>query len=346
VRYYATESYLGNIGSFPVGLANTNLSWQKKYDQNIGLDFALLNRKLSGRFEYYTSTTTGMLTDITAPPSMGFATYRENLGDVENKGVEAMLNWRVWNNAKRTNFVSVHASIAHNKNTMKKISESLRAWNDQQDANIEEGGNIPAVRFVEGQSMSAIWAVQSRGIDPANGRESFVRKNGDITYNWSAEDQVVIGDALPKITGIGGVNVEFYNFTLNVVAEYRLGGQIYNHTLVNRVENANLHANVDKRVSTDRWMQEGDMARFKAITDQSLTRPTSRFVEDNNVLTLRSINLTYDFRDFAFLKKSFIQRMRASVFLNDIATLSSVKIERGIDYPFARNISFALQLTF
>jgi len=157
---------------------------------------------------------------------------------------------------------------------------------------------------------------------------------------------VVVGDALPKIVGLAGINIEFFNFTLNVVGEYQLGGQMYNQTLVDKVENANLLYNVDRRVFTERWSEPGNNARFKAITERSTTRPTSRFVEDNNVFYLRSVNLTYDFRDFKFVKESFIERLRLSVYLNDIATVSSVRVERGTDYPFARTLSFSLQLTF
>jgi hypothetical protein len=343
LRYFGTQHYFGQIGSFLMGMANSNLSWQRKYDHNFGLDFAILNRRLSGRVDYYISNTEGMLTRVTAPPSIGFTTYRENLGTVENKGVEAQLNYRVWQSTNRRNYVSVFASFAHNKNTLKEISESLRAWNDDQDGTER---NTPSVRFVEGESMDAIWAVRSMGIDPVSGREVFVKRNGERSFTWAAEDQVVVGNTVPKMHGITGINAEFFNFTLNVIGEYRLGGQLYNTTLVNRVENADLYGNVDRRVLTDRWQNPGDNARFKNITDRSNTQPTSRFVEDYDLFTLRSVNLTYDFRDFNFVKNSFVQRFRLSVFLNDIFTVSTVKVERGINYPFARNISFALNVTF
>jgi TonB-linked SusC/RagA family outer membrane protein len=360
-----SESY-AHIGSYLMALANQNLSWQKRYDQNYGIDFALFDKKLSGRFEYYTSRTDGLLTSVTAPPSMGFTTYRENLGEVENKGVEAQLNYRVWSNPRKGSYVNVYASVAHNKNTLTKISDALRSWNESVDRKLGEedpeyptepkerdaywekvrGINTPSVRFVEGQSMDAIWAVRSKGIDPVTGKEIYVKRNGERTFEWSAADQVVVGDAMPKINGIVGFNIEMYNFTLNVIADYRWGGQRYNQTLVNRVENANIRQNVDRRVFTDRWQQEGDISRFKGITEESLTRPSSRFVEDDNTFTLRTINLTYDFRDFKFVQNSFIERLRFSVFLNDIFTLSSIKIERGINYPFARTVSFALQASF
>ena len=77
------------------------------------------------------------------------------------------------------------------------------------------------------------------------------------------------------------------------------------------------------RVFTGRWSEPGQVARFKSITDDSETKPTSRFVEDYN-----------------------LQRMKATFYMNDIATISSVKTERGTSYPFARSFSFSLQVTF
>jgi len=192
MRYFGNASYNSNIGSYLVGLSNSHLSWQRKYDQNYGVDFSFLQRRFSGRFDYYVSSTQGMLTDITAPPSMGFTTYRENLGEVENKGWELMLNYRIWNNPKKREYANIYASLTQNKNTLKKISESLRSWNEAQDAikGAEDGEeqevitrqNTPSVRFVEGESMNAIWAVRSLGIDPANGREVFLKRNGEKTY--------------------------------------------------------------------------------------------------------------------------------------------------------------------
>ena len=94
------------------------------------------------------------------------------------------------------------------------------------------------------------------------------------------------------------------------------------------------------------WSEPGQVARFKSITDDSETKPTSRFVEDYNLLTFSSLNVYYDFRECRFMEKSFLQRMKATFYMNDIATISSVKTERGTSYPFARSFSFSLQVTF
>lgn len=343
--YYSGVSYNGAIGSYLRGLANTALRWQEKYDTNVGLDFALLKNRLTGRADYYVSATKGMVTDVTVPYTTGFTTYVANLGETENRGVELYLNGKVYDAGQ--DYVNLFAGVAHNKNKLKKISESLRAWNEAQDnATLTNESTAPTVKYYEGCSMTAIWAVPSLGIDPQNGKEIFLKKDGSVTYDYDIADQVVCGDTQPKYNGNFGINGEMHGWGWNVTVNYRWGGQIYNQTLVDKVENANFAYNADRRVLTDRWQQPGNNALYKAITDQSVTYPTSRFVQDYNLLTLSSLTLYYDFRNCPWVKNSFLERLKVSAYTNDLFVISSVKTERGTDYPFARTFSLSAQVTF
>jgi TonB-linked SusC/RagA family outer membrane protein len=343
---YYQSAYQGELGSYLMGLANPDLAWQKKYDNNIGADLSFLQGAVNVRFDYYVSTTKGTITSVTTPPSMGFSSYMANLGEVENKGWEVYLNGRIWRDTPSRSYVNFYASAA-NKNILKKISNSLKALNDSTDEEYDSSSatSVP-VRYEEGQSMSTIWVVKSLGIDPQTGKEVFVKKDGSLTYDWSSSDFIAGGDTRPKVSGNFGINMEYHGFGLNAGFTWRLGGQMYNTTLLDKVENADVHYNVDRRVFTGRWSEPGQVARFKSITDDSETKPTSRFVEDYNLLTFSSLNVYYDFRECRFMEKSFLQRMKATFYMNDIATISSVKTERGTSYPFARSFSFSLQVTF
>lgn len=347
LNYYQT-AYRGQLGSYLMGLANPELAWQKKYDTNIGVDISLLGGNLNGRFDYYIATTKGTITSVSTPPSTGFSSYTANLGEVENKGWEASLNWRVWREAKSASYLSLYASAASNKNVLKKISNSLKSMNDKSDEQYDSDKTITAipVRYEEGSSMTAIWVVKSLGIDPETGKEVFVKKDGTLTYNWSSSDYINGGDSRPKVSGNFGINGEYHGIGLNLGFTWRLGGQLYNQTLLSKVENADLRYNVDRRVFTGRWSEPGQIARFKSIADDSYTQPTSRFVEDYNTLTFSSLSLSYDFRECKFMRNSFLERLKATFYMNDLFTLSSVKTERGTSYPFARTFSFSLQLNF
>lgn len=341
--YDPVDSYLGHYGAFLQGLSNEKLQWQRKYDQNIGFDLSMFDRSLTLRVDYYVSNTNDLLTDVTVPSSTGFTSYKENLGKVQNKGVEFRVGYRVWNDRRRGNFLSLYVAGTHNANKIRQISNSLATYNKEQT---DEVTNKPIVRYAEGQSMSAIWAVPSYGIDPASGRDIFVASDGSITHTWNADNLAVVGDTEPTMRGNAGFNFDYEGWSLNVSANWEFGGQIYNQTLVDKVENANFAYNVDRRVFSDRWRKPGDISAFKNISDRSTTRATQRFVEDQDEWILSSVNLSYDLNRLGFFRSTSISRLRVSFNMNDVTQVSSVRIERGTTYPFARTFSFSVQAMF
>lgn len=354
-NYLTDKTYNGDMGVSLQGLANDNLKWQQQYDQNIGADISLWN-KLSVKVNLYHATTTNLLTDINLAPSSGFSTYKENLGETLNKGFELGVNWRAWYNAEKKVSLSLFANVAHNSNRISKISNALKKLNEENDANKTSTSTsseailakqTPSTRYEEGQSLSAIWGVRSNGIDPVTGKEVFIKKDGTTTYTWSTDDQVVLGDATPRYRGNLGCNFSIIGFEINLSFSYKCGGQVYNSTLVSKVENVDIYNNnVDKRVLTDRWNTPGVPAKFKSITDQSITKPTSRFVENLNEFNFSAINLSYDFSRLNFIKKTGLQFCRLTFNMNDIAWISSVKREQGLAYPKAEIVSTALQVRF
>lgn len=192
--------------------------------------------------------------------------------------------------------------------------------------------------------------MRSLGIDPATGQEILVNRDGSVTYTWNSSEQVVVGNTEPKAQGTFGFNVNYKNFTLYTTFMYEFGGQQYNQTLVDKVENANLYSsNVDKRVFTSRWKNPGDKAKYKALETGrgsiETTNPTERFVQDYNVVTLNSITLGYDF-DQELIKKAHLGMLRLEIGANDLLRISSVKAERGLSYPFARSVNFSIKATF
>ena len=356
-KYY-NESYDNIIGSYLLGLANPDLQWQKTQDNNIGVDITLWDA-LDVTFDYYVKNTQNLLTPVSLPPSAGFSSYTENLGETKNKGVEFEVNYRILRDSERALYFSVFASGMHNKNRINKISDALSLMNKERDdektngsggnPDLEDNEGItkPSVRYAEGQSMDAIWAVRSLGIDPATGNEVFLDADGKMVYGWNAEDQVVVGDEQPKLSGTFGFNFEYKGFSVNTSFYYKLGGQYYNQTLVDKVENVDIQYNVDKRMLTDRWITPGQKAKFRKFDPYApLTRPTSRFVQDMKELQMTSLNVGYDFRYCSFLEKCGIERLKLQFYMNDVFRASTVKAERGIEYPFARSCSFSLTATF
>lgn len=346
--YYQTQAYDQWVGSYLLSLPNDDLKWQMTQDYNIGFDLNLWGR-ISARYDYYVQSTKDQLLDFTIPPSMGFTTYKENLGNTQNKGMELKLGAQLLAQTTHDRFLSVSLAIARNSNRITKISNALQSFNDANDDQLASGTSAetrrPLRRYVEGQSMNAIWAVRSLGIDPATGDEIFLTRDDRLTTAWNVEDQVVTGDAMPKFIGNFGLNTEFKRVFLNLSFNYQWGGQIYNQTLVDRVENANVAMNVDRRIYDATWSKPNDHVAF-SFNHFKTTKPSSRFVQDLNELRLSVLQAGYDFKRTQFLARTGLEQLRLSFFMNDVFRVSSVQIERGLDYPFARTYSISIQGSF
>jgi hypothetical protein len=191
------------------------------------------------------------------------------------------------------------------------------------------------------------------GIDPATGKEVFVKLDGSKTFTWDPNDKKPVGDATSKLKGMIGSNFNYKGFTFNFNLGYQYGGQMYNQTLVDKIENVNLlQTNADERVLTERWKQPGDMVSFKSLVKDGTnglqqTNVTSRFVQDNNYLEATSITVGYTFpTNLAWVKKMRLSTPKFFITQNNIFRLATIKTERGTGYPFTRSFSFGLSTTF
>ena len=336
------------IGTIMQSMGNPDLKWQKTDAYNAGIDFTLFNNIINGRFEYYYKYTKNTLLSFSLAPSIGFTSITDNMGNITNEGYEGTLRIMPYNNTEKRINVSVNLTGGHNKNTIKKISNALRIRNEE-SRNSTKARPLP--RYEEGYSMSRIWVVKSLGIDPYDGREVFQKRNGDMTNEYDAIDQIPYGDTEPKLRGSVNLVFNWQGLSLSMANTYQFGGQLYNQTLVDKVENANIRNNVDRRALTQRWQKQGDVTSFKSVSTAVAgqnTRASSRFVVDNNLFQFATINAQYRFdsRYNKFIRHLGLSSASVGVFLEDIGRLSTIKMERGINYPFASSVSLSLNLVF
>ena len=112
-----------------------------------------------------------------------------------------------------------------------------------------------------------------------------------------------------------------------------------------KVEGASPYNNADRRALEERWKQPGDDVFFRSISDQSVPYQTTRFVFDDNLLSLQTISASYDLpRKYA--EKIKAERVKVNVSTTDVFRLSTIKQERGTSYPFARTFTAGLSVTF
>lgn len=361
-QYSARNLYQLETGNwFPTGygvylsqMGNKDLKWERTYQLDLGFEFGLWRDRVFLKASVYNAKTVDLITDFALPSSTGFTSHKENMGVVRNLGAELDLRVRVYQDQNW--MVQAFGNFARNKNTVIEISEAMQAYNKKveelfKDYNPTTSTNSeyskPYLKYYEGASMTAIAGMKSLGISPSNGKEIYLKPNGEVTDVWSAEDWVVIGDTAPKGQGSFGITTTFKEWSLFTSFLYHFGGDAYNSTLVNYVENVNLTSqNVDRRVLMDRWQKPGDVTTMKDIKDRNITTgSTSRFIQKDNTLQFSSITLSYDFKP-ELLRKAHITMCKLSLSANDIFYLSSIRRERGLSYPYSRSFSFTLNLGF
>lgn len=359
-QYNYLNNYRLMTGTSTVSFANPDLKWQQTLKTNIGLNLGMFKGRLNTSLDFFRETTDNLILPLDLAPSTGFSTYQNNLGATRNQGYEFGLSAPVIRNSTRNIFWTIGFNAGHYSNVITRLSPAIDAINNAFNAGTDPNDPLnsryqtsPLPRYEVGQSMSRIWAVPSLGIDPATGKEVFVKLDGSRSFVWDARDKRAIADATAKLKGSMSSNLTYKNFVFNFIFSYQYGGYMYNQTLVDRVENVNLlSGNADVRVLTERWKQPGDQSSFKALVANGAagiqqTNATSRFVQRDNFLELASLTVGYNIPANArWVRAARLSAPRLMITQNNLVRFGTIKNERGTGYPFSRSLSFGLSTYF
>ena len=337
-------NYIVGAGSVPLAIGNPELKWERTLSKNVGLDLTLFKNRWDLTFDAYQKTTDNLLLDVSLAPSIGAVTARQNVGEVENNGIE--FQTRVVPIQTKDLQWSLSLNYSYNRNKVKKVSDALKALN-QKNLGVDSlnRGTTPLPLYEEGESLTALKVVPSAGIDPATGKEIFIKRDGTYTFIYDPNDRRVFGDTSPWAYGSLTSYLMYKGFSLNANFGYSLGATVYNATLASRVEGTKKEQNADRRVLESRWKQAGDVTRYRDIASTESPYQTSRFIQKEYYFTLRSLSLAYE-TEATWVKKLHMRRARVELLANDLFYLSTVKRERGLDYPFARSVEMSLRLSF
>lgn len=341
-QYFNDYEYKNGIGAIPVTIGNVDLTWERTMNYNVGLDLSMFDRRLNFTVDAYIRNTTDLLLDKSKAPSTGITQAKSNLGEMQNKGIEFQIDGYIFRN---NDFHWRLATSGYmNRNKITKIDKALEEINKENQAN-SAFSLAPLPQYAEGESVTALKLVRSAGIDPATGKEIYIKRNGEYTFDYDPNDKVLIGDTEPAYTGTVSTNLFWKGFGIYALFSYRMGAWIYNTTRVSKVEGSDPRYNADERIFENRWKQPGDIAIYKDIADTSRPKQTDRFAEKENTLSLGSLNISYEFND-KLCKKIKLHNLRTGINFTDILRLSTVKIERGTDYLYSQGFEFYLSATF
>ena len=337
---YGSMNYFG-LGAVLSQIGNADLKWQVTLDKNIGLDVTLFNKRFALTLDYYYKVTDPLLIKVSTPLSSGTSTYMTNAGEQVSQGLTASVSYYIFQNFEERFSWMVRANLRTQKNRIDKIGDKLSTLN-------ASGKGTNTVRYYDGADPDDIWAVRSAGIDPSNGKELFYAKDGSYTYDFTYDDEVICGNTRPDLEGVIGSSLNWKGFSVSLNFRYQLGVDVFNEALYSKVENisrSDLNRNQDKRALYERWQKAGDMVRFKDIANAATTPMSSRFVQEENVFTLESVYLGYEFYD-GWIKKLNLSSLKFQISMRDVFRASTIRSERGIAYPFARSIEAGLSFNF
>ncbi|GAA3594039.1 SusC/RagA family TonB-linked outer membrane protein [Flavivirga amylovorans] len=324
---------LNNIGLGILTPGNDKLTWETTETINVGLDYTILNNRINGSIDYYQRKTTDLIGALDNNILTGFPSVFGNLGNMENNGIELLINSL---NINTANFSwSTTFNLAYNKNTITKLNSPIP---------LTSAEALIRARFVEGQSAFAIYSYDYAGLD--NLGDPQVRlADGTITKTPGepvAEDLKFEGSYLPKITGGFGNTLTYKGFTLNANIVYNFGavmradvpskldftqGRLTAGTASSRVGDESLNTGNVHADFFNRWRQPGD---------ENLTNVPS-FVADISTHNTRRNTDFYRFGNINVLSADYIK-------LRDI-TLSYALPQKALDFLNADNIAFRLQLS-
>ena len=283
---YGASKYNNQSGLVPTQLANPELKWEKSEQTDIGLDFGLFNNRLSGEIDYYIRNTTDLIYNVPVPGTSGFGTQTVNVGSMQNKGVEFVLNST---NIRSRDFTwSTNLNLSKNKNKITKLDgeQTLIPGNDGRFMN----------SLIVGESIGVFYGPKFAGADPNNGDALYYMEDGKTTTNdYNEAGNFVVGD--PNPDWIGGFNNSFNykGIELSVLFQGVWGNQIMNGAGGFMSASFDWFDNQTKD-QLRRWQKPGD------VTDVPQLRlgygngigASSRYIEDGDYIRLKNITLAYN----------------------------------------------------
>jgi TonB-dependent starch-binding outer membrane protein SusC len=341
---YGSRQYNGVAGMAPDQLPKPDLTWELNKTYNIGLDFGFMQR-VTGTLEYYQRKTTDMLLDSPLSRTTGFASIQDNVGEVQNKGYEALVNVNILNGTLKWD---VGANLSHNK------SEILSLASGQtQFINTTNNRIIHEV----GQSMYMFYLYDYAGVNPVNGEALWYDSDGKVTNKYANARRILAGSPEPKFTGGVNTSISWKGISLDVNLEFRTGNKVLIEE--NRYLNSDGYFWGANQAVTqlDYWKKPGDITRNpKPLADNSTFSNgyrSTRWMQNGDFLRIKNLTLSYSLPS-NLIKRLGIEQIRIYSSAINLYTFHKVDFwdpERGEDgtgfgiYPQTKKIMFGIELS-
>jgi len=347
---YSSMMYNDEVAYFPSQMGNADLSWEKCYTTNIGIDARFFDR-FGVTIDLYNKNTSDLLYYAPLPNISGYTGQYKNVGAINNKGLEISLNADVIRTSKfqwTSDF-----NIGFNRN---RVTELYRGKPELKGLK----------RLEEGRDMDEWYLREWAGVDPANGSPLWYTTDGNgkrtTTDSYNKADRVYCGSAAPKFTGGWMNSFSYKGFTLTANFDFVYGNLLYNQSR-ELLDSDGAYADYNSmklKSGWKRWEKEGDIATHpKAINggNKNSNKSSSRYLEKGNYFSLRNLSLGYSIPE-KLCGKLGLQRVNVSCSADNLFTLtpfsgvspqlsdSSTDGYAGTIYPLSRRIVLGLNVSF
>ncbi|MGY4537176.1 TonB-linked SusC/RagA family outer membrane protein [Mucilaginibacter sp. UYNi724] len=363
-NYYFNSTLVTGIA--PLQLANPDLKWETTTQYDAGFDLGLFDNRINIVLDAYYKKTTDLLLNVPLPFYTGYASLLQNVGSVENKGIEFSLNT---DNIKTNSFSwKTNIVIAANRNKVLNLGPNVSSYFP-----LAPTGRQSPVIVKIGQPVGTFWGYGTNGLLTATdiinhvplltgvpqqvGDTKFVDTNGDGTV--TTDDRHSLGSAQPKFTGSITNTFTYGHIDLSVYLQGSYGNKIFN-LLQQTLERPTLTLNSSATL-LNRWSPSNPNGTVQRATNAPVPQVTDRYIENGSYLRLKNVSFGYNFSS-GLLSKIHAKQLRVYVSAQNLATITKYSgldpevnfydndnTKQGIDYgsyPSVRTFLAGLNVTF
>ncbi|MBC7904535.1 MAG: TonB-dependent receptor [Gemmatimonadaceae bacterium] len=344
---YGGSAYADVAGLVTTQFGNNELRWERTDQFDVGIDFGFFNNRISGEVDYFHKNTKDLLLNVPTPAINGYTTVTKNIGSLENKGWEFVLNGTILPGKFKWT-ASVNLSTYKNKVT--KLVAPVPP------------GTRTVGRLAVNQPYGQFYGKSYAGVDPANGDALYYLADGKTTNDYSLAVDTIIGSPNPEY--YGGINNHFsyMGFDLDVQCQFVKGGDLYNMAGFFQSVNGDYYDN-QTTDQMDYWKAPGQITNIPEprLYEGNGAGKSSRWVQDGSYFRVKSVNLGYNFPR-KWIGKLKLETARLYVAANNLITITNYKgydpevnsgfvggFNLGHDFytpPQARTISVGINLGF
>ena len=346
-----------SVGWAPDELGNTDLKWETTSQIDIGMDLGILNGAILMTLDYYKKTTSDLLASVPLPPSLGYSSTLQNLGKIQNQGLELSINAEVLSNDFGWNII---ANVSGNRNKVLELSRESDIYSGNIDIPFYSSTNIIWV----GEPFGMFYGYLEDGLD-ANGFIQY--EDTDGSSGITAEDRVIIGNPYPDFIFSVTNDFSYKNFDLSIFLDASQGNDLFWATAGTHLNSFQRGHNQFKDLVGNYWTEENPdpNAKYPVISSNSTFTVSDRFIEDGSYVRLKALTLGYNLptENISWCSRARIYLTGSNLvtFTNypgldpesntvgtdeqDAASRSRIGIDQGA-YPSARSFLVGLNLSF